>query len=141
MFRVCVCVCVCVCVRARTHALMHAQSCPDLYNPRDFGPTWLLYPWNFPRKNNEMGYHFPFYIQFNIVIFCEFTVSVDLIKKYSCIGVQYTRIYQVKKIIIFKVLKIKKNNEDNRKSWLQNFVNAVYIYTYTPMIANSIFLV
>ena len=55
-----------------------------------------------------MGYHFLFYIQFNLVIFCEFTVSVDLIKKYSCIGVQYTRNYQVKKILIFKVLKIRK---------------------------------
>ena len=99
---------VCVCARAHMHALMHAQSCPDLYNPRDCGPTWLLYPWNFPRENNEMGYHFLFYIQFNIVIFCKFTVSVDLIKKYSCIGVLYTRNYQVKKILIFKVLKIRK---------------------------------
>ena len=30
----------------------------------------------------------------------------DLIKKYSCIGVQYTRIYQLNKILIFKVLKV-----------------------------------
>ena len=41
---VCVCVCVCVCV----HMLV-SQLC------RLFGTSYLLYPWNSPRKNTELG--------------------------------------------------------------------------------------
>ena len=76
-----------------------------------------------------MGYHFLFYIQFNIVIFCEFTVSVDLIKKkHSCIDVQYTRIYQVKKKSLFSSSKTKKKINENRN---KNLVNALSLSIHT----------
>ena len=138
----CVCFCVCTRMHALMHTLMHAQLCPDLYNPLDCSPAWLLYPWNFPSENNEMGYHFLFYIQFTIVIFCEFTVSVDLIKKIFLHRCSIHKDLSSKENPYFQSSKNKKKiNEDNRKSWLENFIDALYIYTYTPMIANSILLV
>ena len=43
-----VCVCVCVCF----------QSCLTFCNPKDYSPTRLLCPWNFPDKNTGVGCHF-----------------------------------------------------------------------------------
>ena len=73
MFRVCVCVHVC------------AWSC-TLSRVQIFKIPWTVAhqaprSMEFSKQDNEMGYNFLFYIQFNIVIFCEFPVSVDLIKK------------------------------------------------------------
>ena len=39
--------------------LLHAQSCPTLYDPMNCSPpTRLLCPWNSPGKNTGMGCHF-----------------------------------------------------------------------------------
>ena len=46
----CLCVCVCVC--------MYAQSCLTLFWPYGLWPARLLYPWDFPGKNTEVGCHF-----------------------------------------------------------------------------------
>ena len=35
-----------------------AQPCPTLCSPKNYMPTRLLCPRNFPRKNTEMGCHF-----------------------------------------------------------------------------------
>ena len=35
-----------------------AQSCPTLWNPMDYSPRRLLYPWNFSGKNTGVGCYF-----------------------------------------------------------------------------------
>ena len=48
--RVCCCCCCCCCLVAKSY--------PTLLQPHGLQPTRLLYPWDFPGKNIEVGYHF-----------------------------------------------------------------------------------
>ena len=46
------------CVGPYEWATEVAQSCPTLCNPMDCSLTRFLHPWDFPGKNNGVGFHF-----------------------------------------------------------------------------------
>ena len=43
-----------------TSSVVHAHSCPTLFDPVDCKPTWLLCPCNFPGKKIGVDCHFLF---------------------------------------------------------------------------------